>query len=100
MPRGGGTPSRSGRANPAAIHGENPRLPGVALPDTVRVTGTLGAADATLVAVPMQHLRAVLAALRPEGTLVLCCKGIETGSLRLPLEVAARGLAGRGGPWC
>jgi glycerol-3-phosphate dehydrogenase (NAD(P)+) len=74
--------------DPASILGESPRLPGVTLPHTIRVTGTLAEADATLVAVPMQHLRAVLAALRPRGMLVLCCKGIESATLRLPLEVA------------
>jgi glycerol-3-phosphate dehydrogenase (NAD(P)+) len=73
---------------PELMVGESPRLPGVTLPDAVRVVGALTAADAVLVAVPMQHLRGVLAALRPAGPLILCCKGLELGSLKLPLEVA------------
>jgi glycerol-3-phosphate dehydrogenase (NAD(P)+) len=75
--------------DPASVRGESPRLPGVRLPAGVRVVSDVPAATATLVAVPMQHLRAVLGALRPAGPLVLCCKGLETGSLMLPLEVAA-----------
>ena len=66
------------------------RLPGVAIPDTIRLTGILPArADAILLAVPMQQLRAVLALFRPEAPLLLCCKGLETGTARLPLEIAA-----------
>jgi glycerol-3-phosphate dehydrogenase (NAD(P)+) len=73
----------------------SPRLPGVRLPDAVRVTGAAPrGADAVLVAVPMQHLRDVLTVLRPEGPLLLCCKGAEAGSGRLPLEVAAEVLPG------
>ncbi len=74
---------------PDSIGAESPRLPGVRLPLRVRVIGALGAADVSLIAVPMQHLRGVLAALRPGGNLVVCCKGIESGRLRLPLEVVA-----------
>jgi glycerol-3-phosphate dehydrogenase (NAD(P)+) len=77
---------------PEAVAGESPRLPGVALPAGLRVVGVLAPADATLVAVPMQHLRGVLETLRPPGPLILCCKGLELGSLRLPLEVAADAL--------
>ena len=79
---------------PDTIGAENPRLPGVRLPASVRVRAALAQADLTLVAVPMQHLRAVLGTLRPNGTLVLCCKGIERGSLALPLEVVAQVLPG------
>lgn len=81
------------RAEAMAASRENPRLPGVALPEALRVTGdareTLGAALAIL-AVPMQPLRATLATL-PAGLppLLLACKGLETGTLRLPLEVLA-----------
>src|SRR5271170_4799027 len=74
--------------DPARIGRENPRLPGVTLPDSVRVVSAVTQAAATLVTVPMQHLRAVLSALRPAGPLVLCCKGLELGSGLLPLEVA------------
>jgi glycerol-3-phosphate dehydrogenase (NAD(P)+) len=75
--------------DPGAVRGESPRLPGVRLPELVRVVSVVPAAEATLVAVPMQHVRAVLAALLPAGPLVLCCKGLEAGSLMLPLDVAA-----------
>jgi glycerol-3-phosphate dehydrogenase (NAD(P)+) len=60
----------------------------------VRVVRDIEAADACLVAVPMQHLRGVLQALRPASTLVLCCKGLELSSGLLPLEVAASVLPG------
>jgi glycerol-3-phosphate dehydrogenase (NAD(P)+) len=81
---------------PELVAGENPRLPGVALPAGLRVVGRLAPADATLVAVPMQHLRGVLTALHPAGPLILCCKGLELGSLRLPMEVAAEALPDAG----
>jgi glycerol-3-phosphate dehydrogenase (NAD(P)+) len=68
----------------------SPRLPGARLPDSVEVTGVLPrSADAILVAVPVQHVRAVLSAMRPEAPLLMCCKGVELGTLRLPLEIAA-----------
>ena len=73
---------------PEQVGTESPRLPGVTLPADVRVVGAIGAADACLVAVPAQHLRGVLHALRPGGPLVLCCKGLERGTGLLPLEVA------------
>lgn len=72
---------------------QNPRLPGITLPEGLRVTSVakeaLGAGLGIL-AVPMQPLRSVLAEL-PRGLppLLLACKGLETGSLRLPLEVMA-----------
>jgi len=68
----------------------SPRLPGFDLPENVAVTGDLpAAADAILVAVPMQHLRSVLSEMQPEAPLLLCCKGVETETLCLPLEIAA-----------
>jgi glycerol-3-phosphate dehydrogenase (NAD(P)+) len=74
-----------------AAERENPRLPGVRLPDVIGVIDDLSqAADICLLAVPMQHLRAVLTRLpQTGGPLVACVKGVETGSLRLPLEVIA-----------
>ncbi|HUB14926.1 MAG TPA: NAD(P)H-dependent glycerol-3-phosphate dehydrogenase [Acetobacteraceae bacterium] len=78
------------RAAELAAGRESPRLPGVRLPTQVTVTGALDrVAGVALVAVPMQHQRAVLARL-PPGTapLVLCAKGFETGTNLLPLEVA------------
>ena len=79
---------------------ENPaRLPGIRLPPSVAVTADLGAAAAAsllLVAVPAQHLRAVLSAA-PLGhgpTLVLTAKGLEAGTGSLMTEVAAAAAPG------
>ncbi len=67
-----------------------PRLPGIALPDRVSVTGALpDAADLVLLAVPMQHLRAVAGRLAVRAPLVACCKGMERGTGLLPGEVLA-----------
>lgn len=44
-------------------------------------------ADAILLAVPVQHLRAVAARMRPVAPLVVCGKGIEAATGRLPLEI-------------
>ncbi|MBS7810642.1 NAD(P)H-dependent glycerol-3-phosphate dehydrogenase [Roseococcus pinisoli] len=82
-----------GRAAAMQASRDNPRLPGIALPEGLRVTNDAAEAlDAGLgiLAVPMQPLRAILALL-PRGLppLLLACKGLETGSLRLPLEVMA-----------
>lgn len=78
------------RAEQIAGDRENPRLPGVRLPDSVCVTADLSAvaADLLLLAAPMQHMRAVAARL-PPGPTVACAKGVETGTLLLPLEVLA-----------
>jgi glycerol-3-phosphate dehydrogenase (NAD(P)+) len=83
------------RAAAMRAEGENARyLPGAALPQAVDVTADAGAALSgaalAVLAVPSQHLRALLAAL-PEGSppLVVVAKGVETGSLKLPLEVIA-----------
>jgi glycerol-3-phosphate dehydrogenase (NAD(P)+) len=68
---------------------ENPRLPGVRLPEPIVVTATLPEiVDVALLAVPMQRLRDVSRRL-PLGSipLVVCAKGVETETLRLPLEV-------------
>ena len=67
---------------------ESPRLPGHRLPGTIRVTADMPAADITLLAVPMQTLRSVTASLPSDhGILIACAKGLETGTLKLPLEV-------------
>lgn len=68
---------------------ESLRLPGARLADSVTVTDDLSRVTGiALLAVPMQHLRGVLARLPPgTGPLVVCAKGIETGTLLLPLEV-------------
>ena len=65
------------------------RLPSVTLPDTVTVTNDLAlTGDLCLLVTPMRYLRAVVGVL-PAGdaTLVVCAKGVETDSLRLPLEI-------------
>jgi glycerol-3-phosphate dehydrogenase (NAD(P)+) len=69
---------------------QNPRLPGVQLPDTLAVTAEFPTAKILLLAVPMQYARTVLTALRTQDApLVLCCKGLEAGTLLLPPELAA-----------
>lgn len=65
-----------------------PRLPDTALPDTLRPTGDvsdLAACDTLLLAVPMQQLATVLAALplRPHRA-VAACKGVDLNTLRGP----------------
>ena len=46
--------------------------------------------DAILLAVPMQHLRGVLGRLPQSAIpLVVCAKGVEAGTHRLPLELVA-----------
>ena len=67
----------------------NPRLPGVALPESIVVTATLPGADITLLAVPLQHLRGVVALLPPSQCLVVCAKGVESGTNLMPLEILA-----------
>lgn len=70
----------------------NPRfLSGVTLPSAVRATGALGdlaACDGLIVAVPVQHMRAVFARLGTTCPLLLCAKGIEAQTALLPSEIA------------
>ena len=67
-------------------------LPGATFPEGLRVTHDMAPGGATLgiLGVPMQPLREVLGTL-PRGLppLLLVCKGLEAGTLRLPLEVLA-----------
>ena len=70
-------------------------LPGVALPETILATADLalaGDADAILLAVPAQFMREVLVLLaphlRPGAPLLICAKGIETGTNMLMHQVA------------
>ena len=67
---------------------ENPRLPGVRLPDAVTPTGDIPRLTGpVLLAVPMQALGGVLAdnaAALDARPLVLCCKGIDLATLRGP----------------
>lgn len=76
--------------DPAPLHaGHSPHLPAYPLPDAVTPSSTLPGAGhgAVIVAVPVQHLRAVLQAWRPQSPVVLCAKGIEAGTGMLPTEV-------------
>jgi glycerol-3-phosphate dehydrogenase (NAD(P)+) len=69
----------------------NPRLPGMRLPEPILVTSELPeTADVVLLAVPTQYLRGVLGRLaRGAAPLVVCAKGVEQATLRLPLEIVA-----------
>ena len=92
-----------GRAGEIGTSRMNPRLPGVVLPASIRVTAALPEAAITLMAVPLQHMRGIVAGLPGTGPVVVCAKGVEQGSLLLPLEVLAterrdREGAGRTGP--
>lgn len=81
--------ARSG-ADAIAASRKSPRLPGHVLPERVRVTGDISLLSGmVLAAVPTQSLRAVLTGLTNVRDLVICAKGIEAGTLRLPLEIAA-----------
>ena len=83
------------RASAMAENRRNPRLPSALLPAAIRVTATLPCAAIGLLAVPMQHLRGVAASLPGTGALVCCAKGVEVGSLALPLEILAAMQPGR-----
>jgi glycerol-3-phosphate dehydrogenase (NAD(P)+) len=79
------------RAAMIAASRENPRLPGMRLPEPILVTSELPeTADVVLLAVPTQYLRGVLGRLaRGAAPLVVCAKGVEQATLRLPLEIVA-----------
>ena len=71
--------------------GANPRLPGISLPPSLGIAGSLPPnADAVLLATPVQHLRAALALPLPDAPLVLCMKGLEAGSNLFPTEIVAQ----------
>jgi len=69
------------------------RLPGVTLPDSLRVSSDLDAVssrDILLLALPMQQLRSLLVAhgdVLSDRILVACCKGIELDSGLGPVSV-------------
>lgn len=83
--------------------GINPFLPRIDIPRTIAVTGELrqavDGAELVVLAVPSQHLRAMarqVEALLPPGVpVVICSKGIETGSGALMSEVVADEMPGR-----
>jgi glycerol-3-phosphate dehydrogenase (NAD(P)+) len=67
----------------------NPRLPGIVLQDHLGISGDFPDAGLFLLCTPMQHARAVLSALQPgPAPMILCCKGLETGTLWLPHELS------------
>lgn len=75
------------------------RLPGYPFPNELRVasgTVALYGARLAILAVPMQPLRAMLAALPPAlPPLLLACKGLEATSGLLPLEVLEQARPGQ-----
>jgi glycerol-3-phosphate dehydrogenase (NAD(P)+) len=77
------------RAATIAASRVNPHLPGVRLPDPIAVSSASpDTADLALLAVPTQHLRSVLGRLPPGfAPWVVCAKGVEQDTLRLPLEI-------------
>lgn len=67
----------------------NPHLPNAILPTSLQVTHEMPEADILLIAVPLQTVRHLLPALPADAPLVLCCKGVEQGTLALPPEIVA-----------
>ena len=60
------------------------------MPAGIAVTAELPeTADAVLLVTPVQHLRATLAFKLPDAPLVLCMKGLETGTALFPAEIVA-----------
>ena len=78
-----------------AVRENRRRLPGVRLPDTLRVTGDFAEAaraEIILLAIPLQKLSGVLAehaGLITNQTLVSCAKGIDIATGRGPAEIIA-----------
>ncbi len=75
---------------------DNPKLPGVPLPNSIAVTNELaaaGRADIVLVATPAQHLRGAVIELAPHlgkaAPVIACAKGIEHGTRQFMTEVIA-----------
>src|ERR1700733_13543974 len=86
----------AGHAAEIAATRANPKLSGVKLDASVRVTGDLAvaaAADMMLIATPAQHLRERVAPLAPHlaraTPVIACAKGIERGTQKFMTEVIA-----------
>jgi glycerol-3-phosphate dehydrogenase (NAD(P)+) len=84
------------RAAAIAATRENPKLSGVRLDPSVKVTNDVALAaraDIILIATPAQHLRAAVAALEPHlaatKPVIACAKGIERGTHKFMTEVIA-----------
>lgn len=74
----------------------NPRLPDAKLPEAMRIADAVPAdADLVFVVVPTQHIRDNLARIGAGAPAVVCAKGVEIGTHKLPLEVMADGLGPR-----
>lgn len=78
------------------VHRVNDRyLPGVTLPDALRVTDDLGAVHAhgqeglVVIATPMSALRERLRGMPSQGMVLRLCKGLEAGTGALGHEIAA-----------
>lgn len=73
-----------------AVSRATPRLPGIALPPELSITGdmqaALAGADLAILAVPVQHLRATLGGLAPRPALI-ASKGVEATSHLFPTEI-------------
>jgi glycerol-3-phosphate dehydrogenase (NAD(P)+) len=74
----------------------NPKLPGMQLDASVKVTNDIGlaaGADIILIATPAQHLREAVTALTPHlakaTPVIACAKGIERGTHKFMTEVIA-----------
>jgi glycerol-3-phosphate dehydrogenase (NAD(P)+) len=85
-----------GNAEHLATKRESRFLPGVKLDDDIKLTRDLGAAagaDAILLVVPAQVLRAVVTSLSPSlakrTPLIACAKGIEHGTHKFMSEIIA-----------
>ncbi len=72
-----------------AISRVSPRLPGFRLPDNVMVSAVVPSEGLMLLAVPLQHVRAIIAHMPVRARFVVCAKGIEQGTLMLPLDILA-----------
>jgi glycerol-3-phosphate dehydrogenase (NAD(P)+) len=75
---------------------KNPKLPGVTLDQTIKLTGDIAhaaSADIILIATPAQHLREAVAGLAPHladaKPVIACAKGIERGTHQFMTEVIA-----------
>lgn len=83
---------------------QSPRLPGIALPDSVRLVknvSNLAQSEVVLLALPMQQLRSFLTgpgSVLLKADLIACCKGIDLSTLKGPAEVMAEaGATGQSG---
>ena len=72
--------------------GAMPCLPEFPLPTTVRVSSELPTASwcCVLIAIPTQSIASIMPLLPKGVPTLLCCKGIEKGSLSFPLDILAR----------